>query len=138
MDESFENTFFQNVTYEHLEMDILSDMWHSLQQEFRSNGWTDEDGLRYTLAAGLAALQGKRFIEQLADKDADIKAAMERLQYERLQLEGRYAVMKYRAFHFMQAVKLLEMKLNVCHTQVEGLRQLNQQLQQRLSQLTSG
>jgi hypothetical protein len=37
---------------------------------------------------------------------------IEKLQQERMVLESRYAVMRYRAYHFMQAVKTLEMKYN--------------------------
>lgn len=51
-----------------------------------------------------------------------------------MMVESRYAVMKFRAFNFMQAVKLMEMKLNACRSELEGLRTVNAQLRQRLEQ----
>lgn len=104
----------------HIALDLLEEQWNALRAEFAANQWSEADGLRYVLAAGLRAIQDERAPQE-----------SERIQNERMQLEGRYAVMKYRAFQFMQAVQALEWKLNAARMEVDGLRQLNRQLRQQ-------
>jgi hypothetical protein len=48
-------------------------------------------------------------------------------------MRGQLAVMKYRAFHYMQAVRILEMQLNACKAESNLLRQANEKLRQQLS-----
>lgn len=132
MTEQFRQDFFPNTEKHTLTFDILSDDWETLQALFVENDWTPEDSLRYVLAAGLAFLQGQAHLAELSHPQADLAAEVKRLQNERMRVESRYAVMKFRAFNFMQAVKLLEMKLNACRSELDGLRTLNAQLRQRL------
>jgi len=125
--DNFEEDFFSNAHLVHVEVDLLDDLWDEIQSECRANEWPEDEGLRYLLAAGLAAVQAER-LRQYPDE----ASAIEHLQRQRMQTEGRYAVMKYRAYQFMQAAKILEMKLNACRTELEALRRINAQLRAQL------
>ena len=132
MTEDFEKDFFSNAEVNHMEVDLLNDLWEDLKEEIALNEWSEEEGVRYILASGLAALRIVRLKESLARSEEDSQAMIDRLQQERMQIEGRYAVMKYRAYQFMQATKTLQMQLNTCQVQLEGLRRLNNQLRAKL------
>jgi hypothetical protein len=132
MIEDFEKDFFPNTEVIHLEVDLLNDLWEDLKVEITLNEWSEEEGIRYILASGLAALRGVRLKEDHARSEEDRRATIDRLQQERMQVEGRYAVMKYRTFHFMQATKTLQMQLKTCQVQLVGLRRLNEQLKAKL------
>jgi|YelNatPaOPRAMG01_1025707.scaffolds.fasta_scaffold00756_23 hypothetical protein len=132
MTDDFEKDFFPDASVVHIEMDILNDMHKALEEEFGINGWSWDDGLRFTLAAGLKAL---KFERNRSGDDLPVDAPegeINRLQAERLQLEGRYAVMKYRAYQYMQAAKLLDMKYSAVQQQLQALEQANHTLQERI------
>jgi len=132
---TFEGDFFPDTKIEHLELDILNDAWQDLQAEIAANSWPVDEGLRFILATGLAALRAERQREQIKNKpEADLEAELDRLQRERMQIDGRYAVMKFRTYQFMQDARTLAIKLNVCQIQLEGLQQANAQLRARLEQ----
>jgi chromosome segregation ATPase len=132
---TFEEDFFPDTKIEHLELDILNDAWQDLQAEIAANSWPIDEGLRFILATGLAALRAERQREQVKNKpEADLEAELDRLQRERMQIDGRYAVMKFRTYQFMQDARTLAIKLNVCQIQLEGLQQANAQLRARLEQ----
>lgn len=63
MIEAFEDDFFRDVELIHVEVDLLSDLWRDLQQEFIKNDWQVDEGLRFTLASGLAALRREKQYE---------------------------------------------------------------------------
>jgi hypothetical protein len=131
---TFEQDFFPDTKTEHLELDILDDMWRDLQAEMDANGWQIDEGLRFILAAGLHAIKTERQREQTKNMlEEDLKAELDRLQRQRMQIEGRYAVMKFRTFQFFQDAKTLAIKLNVCHTDVENLRKANEILRKQLA-----
>jgi len=132
MIDQFQRDFFPNTERHTLTFDILSDDWETLQKLFTQNEWEPDDGPRYVLATGLAYAQGQARLAELNHPQADLAAEVKRLQNERMTVESRYAVMKFRAFSLMQAVKLLEMKLNACRSKLEVLRTVNAQLRQRL------
>ena len=130
---TFESEFFSGTRVEQLELKMLNDQWQELQAEFATNDWEIDEGLRFTLAAGLAALRAERRRHQLEDKpEADVRAEIGRIQAERMQLGGRYSVMKYRTYQFLQDARTLAMKLKACQSELDGLRQANQGLRRRL------
>lgn len=137
MTEDFESEFFPNTEVVHLEVDLLNDLWENMKEEITANEWPEDEGIRYILACGLATLREGRLKEALARSEESRQAMIDRLQQERMQLEGRYAVMKYRTFHFMQATKTLQMQLNTCRVQLEGLRKLNEQLKAKLENIAA-
>jgi len=130
---TFEEDFFPDTKVEHVELDILNDVWQDLQAEITLNSWTVDEGLRFILATGLAGLRAERQREQVKNKPlADLEAELDRLQRQRMQIDGRYAVMKFRTYQFMQDAKTLAIKLNICQTQLVNLRQVNEQLRRKL------
>jgi hypothetical protein len=132
---TFEADFFPDTKVEHLELDILNDMWQDLQAEIAENSWTVDEGLRFILAAGLAVLRAERQREQVKNKPlVDLEAELDRLQRQRMQIDGRYAVMKFRTYQFMQDAKTLAIKLNICQTQLENLRNANELLRKQLEE----
>jgi len=132
---TFEADFFPDTKVEHLELDILNDMWQDLQAEIAENSWTVDEGLRFILAAGLAVLRAERQREQVKNKPLiDLEAELDRLQRQRMQIDGRYAVMKFRTYQFMQDAKTLAIKLNICQTQLENLRNANELLRKQLEE----
>ena len=132
---TFEADFFPDTKVEHLELDILNDMWQDLQAEIAENSWTVDEGLRFILAAGLAVLRAERQREQVKNKPLiDLEAELDRLQRQRMQIDGRYAVMKFRTYQFMQDAKTLAIKFNICQTQLENLRNANELLRNQLEE----
>ena len=132
---TFEADFFPDTKVEHLELDILNDMWQDLQAEIAENSWTVDEGLRFILAAGLAVLRAERQREQVKNKPlVDLEAELDRLQRQRMQIDGRYAVMKFRTYQFMQDAKTLAIKFNICQTQLENLRNANELLRNQLEE----
>lgn len=132
--EQFRQDFFPNSERHTVTFDILTEDWQVLESLFAENELSAEDGLRFTLAAGRAYLEAATRLAVLQHPEADLAREITRLQHERMQVESRYAVMKYRAYSFMQAAQLMEMKLNACRAELEGLRTRNQQLRQQLDQ----
>lgn len=128
MFDDFQREFFPKTERHTLTFDVTSDDWGTIQHILTENEWERDDGLRHLLAAGIAYAQGRAQLAALNHPDADLAAEVRRLQAERMQVESRYAVMKFRAFNFMQAAKVLEMKLNACRSEIELLRKANEDL----------
>lgn len=132
MFDDFEREFFPKTERHTLSFEITSDDWKVIRQIVAENEWELDDGLRHLLAAGIAFAQGRAQLAALNHPDADLAAEARRLQQERMSVESRYAVMKFRTFNFMQAGKVLEMQLNSCRAENETLRQANEKLRQQL------
>lgn len=124
MNESLEAELFADNKVEHIEIDVLSDLWENLLEEFKTNEWPVEEGLRYTLALGLRMLKDTQKQGQSIDssKDAETSREIVTMRKERMFLESRYAVMKFRAYQYMQTAKAYEMKLNAAKMQIVGLK----------------
>ena len=134
--DQFRRDFFPDTARHTLKLDITSDDWETIQKIAAENGWELDDGLRHLLALGIAYAQGKAQLAALDGSEADLAAEVRRLQSERMSVESRYAVMKFRAFSFMQATQLMEMKLNACKQEAENLRRANELLRQQLQSAT--
>ncbi len=112
----FAAQFFSDTQAVELEMTVLDGMWRDIQALCAENDWSLEEGLRIVLANGLAYLQ-----HRMQDDSIEAKRAI-------LDLSGQYAVMKFRAFQFMQAAQTLDMKLNGTRGELELLRRANEDL----------
>ncbi|MBI3738360.1 MAG: hypothetical protein HY258_04875 [Chloroflexi bacterium] len=128
---AFERDFFPNAKIVHLEVDVLNDLWADLQKEFAENEWSETDGLRHILAAGLAYLRAERMRQEVAD-GADSEPRLEQIMHESMEMQGRFALMKYRAYQFLQDAKTLSMKLNACRQESDGLSQEIENLRDKL------
>jgi hypothetical protein len=127
----FEEDFFPETSIIHIEADILNELWEELHAEFFENEWSEQDGIRYALAAGLSFLRAERLREEI-ENGTDPEPRLERMLRERMELDGRYAVMKYRTYQFLQDAKTLSMRLNVCQMQLDALRIANKELHEKL------
>jgi len=132
MTDQFEKDFFQGAEVISVEVHLLTEQWGALKTVFVENEWSDDEGFQYVLAAGLSAIknQEEALPETLGEEDQ--QKAIERLLRERIELESRYAVMRYRTYQFMQAAKVMEWKLNAARVELDGLKKANQRLRQQL------
>jgi len=128
----FQRDFFPNTERHTLTFEITSDEWQTIQKIASENKWDIDDGLRHLLAFGVAYAQDQIQLKKLELSDIKIEEELHRLRNERMTVESRYAVMKFRTFNFMQAAKILKMKLNACQSNVESLRKANEHLRKRL------
>lgn len=122
--------FFADAEMRHIEFDLLEDIWQELKEEFAKNDWTEQEGLIFLLKAGLRAVRDEQMTKDITNSET--LGELRRAQMEQLLLEGRYAVMKYRAFQLLQAVKVLEWKLNAIMAENEGLLRANQMMRSHL------
>ncbi|HML20958.1 MAG TPA: hypothetical protein PKD09_04875 [Aggregatilinea sp.] len=134
MIEDFRRQFFPNTEPHTLTLEITSDDWAALCQIIEENEWERDEGLRYILAAGRAYLQTSAEMAHPDDPEADRVPEPQKSQREMIDMRGQLAVMKYRAFHYMQAVRILEMKLNASEVETDLLRKANEKLRQKLSE----
>ncbi len=132
MTDTFENELFPDIVVEHIELDILSDFWQALNAEFNKNEWSFDEGLRYILALGLRVLKDESIGNNTVAEGIGMADQITHLQNERMFLESRYAVMKYRSYQFMQSAKVMEMKFNALKMQVDRLKKANQDLRIQL------
>ncbi len=133
MIEDFRRDFFPNTQRHTLTLEITSNEWEALQQVIAENEWEHDEGLRYILAAGRTYLQTEAALSPGERSGAAEEARLQKFQREYISMGAQLAVMKYRAFHFMQAVQLLEMKLKAYEVELSQLRQANEKLRQKLS-----
>lgn len=130
--EDFRLQFFPKTEPYTLTLEITSEEWAGLHQVIEENGWEQDNGLRYILAAGRAYIQTAALAASPDDPSTGERVNdLQRFQREMVEMRSQLAVMKYRAFYFMQAVQLLEMKLNACESQKNLLRQANERLRQK-------
>ena len=79
-----------------------------------------EEGLRIILANGLTSLKQRQ-----SEDERDIRVAY-------ANLASQYSVMKFRAFQYLQAAQILDMKINALRSEREMLRQANESLRTEL------
>ncbi len=111
----------------HLEVDVLSDLWDDLRSEFAENDWSEEEGLRHILAAGLAYLRAERMRDEVAN-GADPEPRLEQVLHDWMEMHGRMALLKYRTYQSLQDAKTLALKLNACRQERDALSKTLQNL----------
>ena len=133
--DSFEADYFKNTEIYKIELEVLSDFWQALKEEIALNDWEVDEGLRFILASGLYAVSCERLADQTGSKEKDAVGEAKQMHRDRMELESRYAVMKYKVFQFMQAVKALQWKLNVTQTELEGMETAYQKLMVKMAKI---
>ncbi|MCX8025617.1 MAG: hypothetical protein N3A60_10475 [Thermanaerothrix sp.] len=119
----FEQEFFAQTRRVHLEVDLLDEMWGAIHALCKANGWDEAEGVRFILAAGLAALEEPRQSRSSsASSSSEDAALLERLLQERVEINARYAVMRFRAYQFLKDAQALALRLNVCQQERDELR----------------
>ncbi len=121
MIEDFRQRFFSDTQHHTLTVEITSDEWKALRDIIEQNGWEEADGLRFILATGKTYLQA-------AGETTERESMAHVSQQVWNDTNAQLAVMKYRAFHFMEAARLLEMKLHALEEELKTLRQANERL----------
>jgi hypothetical protein len=116
-----EDELFPGSRLVHLEADVMSDLWDDLRREFAEQEWSEEDGLRRVLGAGLAYLRAAR-IRAEASSGADPGARMEQVLHDWMEMHGRMALLNYRGYQSIQAAKILSLKLKACRQERDALR----------------
>ncbi len=122
----FAADFFADTAAVEVRILLLEEMWRDLQSLCVENEWSVEEGLRAVIANGVAYLRRRSDEGSIEAKRAY------------LDLSGQYSVMKFRTFQFMQAAQTLDMKLNATRSELEMLRQINEQLRAELAQQATG
>ena len=110
---NYEQDLFPGTEVVHVKVDILNDLWDGLKAEFTANEWTETEGLGHILAAGLAYLRAERLREEVTG-GAESEPKLEQVLHKWMEMEGRFAVMKYRAYQALQDAKTFSRKLNAC------------------------
>jgi hypothetical protein len=118
----FAADFFVDAAAVEVRMLLLEEMWRDLQILCAENEWSVEDGLRVVMANGLAYLRRRSDEGSIEAKRAY------------LDLSAQHSVMKFRTFQFLQAAQTLDMKLNAARSELDMLRQINEQLRTELQQ----
>lgn len=127
---NYEHDLFPNSSAVHVKVDILNDLWEALKAEFAANEWTEEEGLGHIMAAGLAYLRAERLREEVA-AGADLEPRYERVLHKWMEMEGRFAVMKYRAYQALQDAKTLSWKLSACRQERDNLDEMIKHLRKK-------
>lgn len=107
-DETFAGTSIRKLELELLEEDHVRG-----QQLIAESKMDDDEGWRLIVDNGLAYLEGQREMDKLNRPDVtpDVAAEVNKLAALALNLNGQYAAMKFKAFRFMQNMRVLEMNV---------------------------
>ncbi len=115
-----EQELFGDARVTHLEVDVVSDLWDDLRAEFKQHEWTEEDGLRHIVAAGLAYLRAERIRDDVA-AGAEPEPRLEQVLHDWMEMHGRMALLKYRTYQSIQDAKVLALKLKACREERDAL-----------------
>ncbi|GAP22320.1 hypothetical protein [Leptolinea tardivitalis] len=124
--EEFEENFFKDEKPVQLEFTLFHDQWEQLHNEIMENGWSNQEAIQYFLTIGLRTVHDLDQKEKIASGTGNEASLLDEALQERLLLESRYAVMRFRAYQFMQAAKTLEMKYNSALVRIQILENLTQ------------
>jgi hypothetical protein len=109
---------FKGVSTTTIPIPVLLEELEKAKVLFADNKWSEEEGTQIIFANGLAALQGMARLQEVSGTDGAFGSELERLTRELMDMQSKYAVMKFRAFTLDQAKQALEM--NVTGLQVEN------------------
>ena len=111
--------------FQQVEINLLIDFWKELKTEIDTRQWGDEQGLRYLLAAGLAALRNQRLSESQSQNKHALPAVVQKIQNDLINLYGRYAAIRHYAGELKLTNTNLEVQLKASKAQLEILRKVN-------------
>ncbi len=131
-DKLFEGAASHAVTFP-----VLEETFQELLTLCRENGWSEDEGLRIVFANGLAYLKNEREFSRWNGQARDAEAL--RLAKYANEMSSMYAVMKFRAFNYREAMQTLEFNvtglrglLDHAHVTMDRLRTENAQLKAEL------
>ncbi len=113
-----------------LQVEVLKSLWNRMLELFRRRGWSEEEGLRMVLAAGLASLEADDRL-----KDTSLSNDAEGLVRELARLDSEYSAMKYMAFKLAEANKALQIKISGLKASEEAWQRWAEKVRAELSRL---
>ncbi len=99
-----------------------------------SHGLSEAEGLLYFLGLGFAYAEGQAVLNGVA-AGTHPPEEVERLIRRLVELEGRYAVMKFRLFQAEQALQRWELSHGAIETMSAGLQEVVRRLQEENARL---
>lgn len=94
-----------------LALRLMTETYEVARKVIAEQGWSEEEGFRTIFAHGLALLRAERDLANLNRGDANLRHEVERLIRMVMDLDGRYAVMKFRVFELQQENDTLRMNV---------------------------
>ncbi|GBD10160.1 hypothetical protein HRbin22_02425 [Candidatus Thermoflexus japonica] len=104
------------------------------QASWESRGLSETEGLLYFLGLGAAYAEGQAVLSGVAAGTHSAEE-VERLIRRLVEMEGRYAVMKFRLFQAEQALRRWELSHGAIETMSAGLQEVVRRLQQENARL---
>lgn len=102
---------FQGVAQATVSIPLLQEHLEQANTLIRANGWSDEEGLRIIFINGLRYLVGQAYLNALGGDESTLAQEIQRLTSELMDVQSKYAVMKFRAYTLDQAKQALEMNV---------------------------
>jgi len=99
---------FKGMKSDAVQMSLSKEVLDQARKLAEENGWSEEDASQIIFANGLFYLLGQRCLAELDGHDADLAAEVKRVTRELIDMQGKYAVMKFRAFTLQQDNQTLE------------------------------
>jgi hypothetical protein len=124
-----ERDFFQGAQPVTVSVELLGETLEEAREVFAANGWTEAEGLRIVMTAGIGKL---KTAPTLSDDDLASPDTVKGLSDRMMQLESLYAVMKYRAFHLMKDNQTLEIQNNALRNTIRAMEGQVQGLQEEI------
>jgi hypothetical protein len=122
-----ESNLFEGAEPAEVTIPLLAEELSAARQLIAEEGWDETEGLHIVFSNGLAYLQGPARLERPKGIEGVPQVEVERLTQELMDMQAKYAVMKFRAFMLQDARDALVMN-------VTGLRGENEMSASRLWQ----
>jgi hypothetical protein len=122
-----ESNLFEGAEPVEVTIPLLAEELSAARKLIAEEGWDEAEGLHIVFSNGLTYLLGPARLEHPKNTDGDSQGEIERLTQELMDMQAKYAVMKFRAFMLQDARDALQMN-------VTGLRGENEMSASRLWQ----
>lgn len=99
---------FTGMESDAVQMSLSKDVLDQARKLAEENGWSEEEALPIIFANGLFYLLGRQRLAGLDGHDPDLAAEVRRLTAELMDIQSKYAVIKFRAFTLQQDNQALE------------------------------
>jgi hypothetical protein len=120
-----ETDLFDGAEPAEVTIPLLAEELSDAHKLIAEEGWDEPEGLHIILSNGLAYLLGPARLERHKNTGGDSQGEIERLTHELMDMQAKYAVMKFRAFMLQDARDALQMH-------VTGLKGENEMSASRL------
>lgn len=126
---------FAGMMVEQARLGLATELRWEAERLCAENGWSEAEGWRIIFAYGLSVLAHEDRMQRLSVEQANLDTEIERLERRYMDLESRYAVMKYQAYTLGHDRQILEMNRTGLQVELEGMRQRLVQCQADIERL---